>query len=83
MGQIKLLLTKSDLSSKQQNELLAILKLLPTVEVNELADFLASNPEWVDKLYYNYKQKKELATSKDSKKWQELFDQEKIELEKL
>jgi len=83
MGQIKLLLTKSDLSSKQQNELLAILKLLPMAEVDELADFLVSNPEWIVKLYNNYKQKKELATSKDSKKWQELFDQEKIELEKL
>ena len=57
MGQIKLLLTKSDLSSKQQNELLAILKLLPMAEVDELADFLVSNPEWIVKLYNNYKQK--------------------------
>lgn len=83
MDQIELLLTKSELSTNQQNELLAILKLLPTAEVNELGDFLVSNPEWIVKLYNNYKQKKEISASKDSKKWQEIFDQEKIELEKV
>lgn len=83
MDQLKLLLTKSDLTPEEQNELFAILKLLPIVEVNELSDFLVTHPEWIDKLYHNYKQKKEISTSKDIKKWQEIFDDEKIELEKL
>ena len=83
MDQIKLLLTKSTLTSEQQNELFAILKLLPAIEVSELSDFLTTHPEWIEKLYYNYKQKKDMSVSKDIKKWQEIFDEEKIELEKL
>lgn len=83
MDRIKLLLIKSTLTSEQQSELLAILKLLSAIEVNELSDFLTIHPEWIDKLYHNYKQKKDISTSKDIKKWQEIFDEEKIELEKL
>lgn len=83
MDQIKLLLTKSDLTPEQQNELFVILKLLPVIEVDELSNFLAIHPEWIGKLYQNYERKKGAAISKNNKKWQEIFDEEKIELEKL
>lgn len=83
MEQIKSLLAKSNLATEEQNELLAILKLLPTAEINELFNFLNIHPEWIDKLYHNYKQKKAAATTKDYSKWQEIFDEEKKELEKL
>ena len=83
MDKIQALLKKSNLVLEEQNELLAALKLLPSTELNELYNFLKNHPEWVDKLYQNYKQKKSAATLKDNKKWQDIFKKEEEELKKL
>lgn len=83
MEQLESLLEKSNLSDKEQEELLEVLKLVPKAELNELFDFLKVHPEWIVKLYRNYKQKKAISTTKDYGKWQEIFNEEKNELEKL
>ena len=84
MDKLKLLFEKSSLNINQQNELLEVLcSLLPEIELSELYEFLSTNPEWVEKLYVNYKSKKNISNSRDPKKWQEVFGQDKSELEKL
>ena len=83
MSQLESILAKSNLNVREQKELLQVLEHLSAVEIDELLNFLDVHPEWVEKLYYNYKQKKEVVVSGDHKKWQEIFDREKKDLEKL
>lgn len=83
MNKIQSLLKKSNLNIAEQTELDNVLNLLPVTELNKLCDFLESHPEWVEKLYKNYKQKKIAASSKDLRKWQDIFNQEKEELKKI
>ncbi|OGF25709.1 hypothetical protein A2303_06940 [Candidatus Falkowbacteria bacterium RIFOXYB2_FULL_47_14] len=83
MDKLKSLLSDSSLADHEQKELFEIFANLSKDELGELSDFLSIHPEWVDVLYRNYEKKKKAAVSMDIKKWREIFDEEKRELEKL
>ena len=83
MKQIKLLFAESSLTNEEQNELLAVLKLLPATELNELYNFLENHPEWVGKLHHNFLTKKWAANSHDRSLWQKILKEEEIMLKEI
>ena len=83
MEQIKSLLVKSSLTEIEQREFFEVLKLLSKAELDELLNFLRVHPEWIIKLYRNYKQKKAISATKNYGEWQKIFNEEEKELKKL
>ena len=83
MDKIQVLLKKSNLVAEEQNELFAVLKLLPAIELNELYNFLENHPEWVDKLHHNFLTKKWAANSHDRSLWQKILKEEEIMLKEI
>jgi len=82
-SQIKKIIAESDLNPEEQKELLSALKPLSGEDMDELAVFLNKYPEWVKKLYENYKDKKAAGSSLDLTKWRAIINKEKEDLEKL
>ena len=80
MNKLKHLLLKSPLSQEERAELYNIFLTFPQENFIELVEFLESNPEWVVRLYNNYKQKESAVKSKNHEDWRLIFEQEKKDL---
>lgn len=76
MEHIKSLLAESKLTNKEQAELLELLKLLPQTDLKEIISFLKGHPDWVFKLYHNYRAKVKAVRTADTKLWQEILEEE-------
>jgi len=77
------IIQKSNLNKEQQIELLGYLKYLSVQQLNNLADFLNSNINWVEKLYNNLKDKQIAFRSNNKVKIEAVLAKERKMLEEL
>ncbi len=80
---IRTLLSNSDLSAEEQDNLLILLLGRPDEELAPLAELFTEDPSWIRKIYDNYKAKQEAFTNQDKKTWQEILKGEESMLQDI
>ena len=82
--QLKKIIENSDLRGEEAKEFLAILPFIKKKDdLFNLLAFLEAHPEWVLKLYRNYKIKQIYFSTKDEKGLQKIFKDEVKELQDI
>ena len=74
--QIKLLIGKSMLSKKEQDEFISILTHVSNDELEQVATLFVESSSWIEIMYHNYKDKQEALEQKDVDKWKGIVSQE-------
>jgi len=77
------LISKSNLDNNEKSTLFQIIKEMSEEYIELFVKVFAENPEFVKKIYLNYKAKQEAMANGDEEAMQKIFEEEKIELEKM
>ena len=77
------LLSQSDLSAEQADELLMLFGRSEDIELLPVVEILTQDISWAKKIHQNYLAKKDALKNSDDKKWQAIFQKEKEELQNL
>ncbi len=80
---LKLILTESNLSEEEQNNLLVFLSLATDEEMETTVKLFMEDPTLIEKINRNYKEKQEAVKTKDSEKWQKIIEEEEKNLKEI
>lgn len=79
---IKQIISNSDISPEEQNDLLVFLPVLPEKVLEDLNDILQKNPEWLKEFNGNFKAKLKALTGQTDE-WDEIIKKEAEEAGEL
>ncbi len=80
---LKLILTESDLSQEDQNNLLVFFSLATDEELETTIKLFMEDPTLIEKINRNYKEKHEAIKAKDNEKWQKIIEKEEKDLKEI
>lgn len=66
----------SNLNPSQQREMNVMVMTMTEEDTREFYDLVSEDAKWVDKIYENYKAKKDALQSGDAGLWREIVEQE-------
>ncbi len=80
---LKLILTESNLSEEEQNNLLVFLSLATDEELETTVKLFMEDPTLIEKINRNYKEKQKIIKANDSEKWQKIIEEEEKDLKEI
>ncbi len=80
---LKLILTESNLSEEEQNNLLVFLSLATDEELETTVKLFMEDPTLIEKINRNYKEKQKIIKANDSEKWQKIIEEEEKNLKEI
>jgi hypothetical protein len=82
LEKIKELILNSDLSSSEQDDLIALFADSENRNLEPMLKLFTEDPLWINKIYENYKAKRAAIIAGDAALWQKIIAEEKSQLEK-
>jgi hypothetical protein len=83
LHKVRELLSRSTLSSHDQDSLIVALSLANDSELEPVVALFSENPAWMEKISANYKSKKTADASQDPNLWQKIVREEESQLKEL
>lgn len=77
------ILARSVLNIEEQDELADFLVKAKEEDLKEIVDFLMENPNWIRKIYSNYRAKKEALIKNDRFLWDKILMNEQADLTEI
>ena len=74
------IIEESSLSLEQKREFSEVFAQTKEESLKPVYTFLKAHPDWVERLFENYRRKKEAVVTGDMSAWQEVIEQEKATL---
>lgn len=80
---IKTLVTDSDLSQEEQDELVALFSQANDVDLEPVAQLFSEDPSWMKIMSGNYRAMEEAAVTQDKARWDKLIEDSEYLLAKV
>ena len=77
------LISKSNLADNEKATLFLVIKEMSDKYIELFVQVFTENPEFIKKIYLNYKAKQEAIANGDEEAMERIFEEEKAELDKI